>query len=165
MNYYKSRFSLSIIVIMSLIFLLGYRAAFSSLTFSEEITQDSLDIDKYQWKNRLILVFADAKPHEAFEEQQRLLLQTYRALEEREVLVFCFADSLRTSEIGQIFQTDIDKTYRKRFNVPKNQFQIILIGKDGAEKLRKDSLTEGREILTRIDSMPMRQQEMKKTPE
>ena len=49
---------------------------------------------------------------------------------------------------------------RQKFSVRQGSFLVILIGKDGEEKMRRQkvNLTE---IFAVIDGMPMRQREMK----
>jgi uncharacterized protein YajQ (UPF0234 family) len=49
---------------------------------------------------------------------------------------------------------------RRRFDVRSDSFQLILIGKDGAVKLRSDKPVAVKDIFKLIDSMPMRRQEM-----
>ena len=48
---------------------------------------------------------------------------------------------------------------RKRFDVPDNQFALVLVGKDGTVKQQWRQPTGISEIAALIDSMPMRQQE------
>jgi hypothetical protein len=50
---------------------------------------------------------------------------------------------------------------RKRLSVPSGRFTVILIGKDGGEKIRQGSSVDLKEIFAIIDAMPMRQQEMR----
>ena len=53
---------------------------------------------------------------------------------------------------------------RKRFHVAPDAFAVILIGKDGGEKLRSDKPVPWETLQSTIDAMPMRQQEMHSTP-
>lgn len=45
---------------------------------------------------------------------------------------------------------------------PQATFQVLLIGRDGGVKLRRDSPVDGSEIAALIDTMPMRRNEMKR---
>jgi hypothetical protein len=47
-------------------------------------------------------------------------------------------------------------------NVKTAQFTVILIGKDGTEKHRTNTLLQMQELFTIIDAMPMRRAEMGK---
>ena len=48
-----------------------------------------------------------------------------------------------------------------RFGVGADDFAVLLIGKDGGEKLRFTDLPDLQAIYTVIDGMPMRQGEMR----
>ena len=54
---------------------------------------------------------------------------------------------------------------RKRFAAPHGKFTFLLIGKDGGEKYRRESGIDLQDVFRLIDSMPMRQQEMKERPQ
>jgi hypothetical protein len=48
---------------------------------------------------------------------------------------------------------------RKRFHVAPGTFAVVLVGKDGGEKLRSDRPISWERLQSTIDAMPMRQQE------
>jgi hypothetical protein len=50
---------------------------------------------------------------------------------------------------------------RHHFNVEANDFLVILVGKDGGEKLTSHTPVPVRQLDQTIDSMPMRKHEMK----
>jgi hypothetical protein len=50
---------------------------------------------------------------------------------------------------------------RKRFHIAPNAFTVILIGKDGGEKLRSSIPLSVDTLRSTIDAMPMRQDEMR----
>ncbi len=50
---------------------------------------------------------------------------------------------------------------RRRFHVRPNDFTVILIGKDGGEKLRSHQPVSLDILRSTIDAMPMRQEEMR----
>lgn len=50
---------------------------------------------------------------------------------------------------------------RSRYNIPKDEFRYILIGKDGGVKLNNKDFVSNEELFSVIDAMPMRQREMK----
>jgi len=49
---------------------------------------------------------------------------------------------------------------RRHLHVPPGDFTVILLGKDGGEKLRSHKLLTMEQLNNLIDSMPMRRQEM-----
>ena len=51
---------------------------------------------------------------------------------------------------------------RERYRVDENTFTFILVGKDGSEKMRSDTVVTRDELYAIIDAMPMRRGEMRK---
>jgi hypothetical protein len=50
---------------------------------------------------------------------------------------------------------------RRRFHVKAGEFVVILVGKDGGEKLRSDKPIAFERLRSVVDAMPMRKEEMK----
>jgi hypothetical protein len=50
---------------------------------------------------------------------------------------------------------------RKHFDIPTKTFMLILLGKDGGIKLKRNDRVKLEEIFSLIDSMPMRKDEMR----
>ncbi len=50
---------------------------------------------------------------------------------------------------------------RRRFHVKAVEFAVVLVGKDGGEKLRTGKPFRFEKLRKTIDAMPMRQEEMK----
>lgn len=76
---------------------------------------------------------------------------------------------LKQDEVGvkerDITVTRVDKSSSlwKKYKVGEREiFTIILIGKDGTEKHRTQTLLTAKELFGIIDAMPMRRSEMKK---
>ena len=123
---------------------------------------DSIDLNAYQWKNRLLFLFASSEEEQAHLTLKKEIALQGKEIRDRDLLIFHVLEKgesrLGTERLssGQAF------SLRKHLSVPPGQFMIILIGKDGGEKLRQDRLVELKEIFRIIDAMPMRQQEMRK---
>jgi len=60
-----------------------------------------------------------------------------------------------------IVQADEQITFRKRFHIGPADFVVILLGKDGTEKLRSSAPISLMRLNRTIDAMPGRQQEMR----
>ena len=73
-----------------------------------------------------------------------------------------FGNSHGRTKDGQ-FDEATARELRTRFDVQENDFCVILVGKDGTEKMRSASPVEMEDIFKRIDSMPMRKREMDET--
>lgn len=116
-------------------------------------------LDAYKWKKRLLLVFAP-KQDAAYQRQMQLFKDQQAGFTDRDLLVvhlLAEGTSRIDSESIDALATEI----RKRFNVGQQEFQIILVGKDGTSKRRDRVPVPPTVIFNEIDAMPMRQQEMR----
>jgi hypothetical protein len=122
---------------------------------------DAIDLSEYQWKNRLLMVFAPSARDARYQKLAGELESQMHEIIDRDLLVFHVFD------IGQsrVNQTVISKpaanALQKRLSITSGQFTVVLVGKDGGEKLRQESPVDLEEILSLIDSMPMRQREIR----
>lgn len=90
------------------------------------------DIKKYQWKNRVIILKDKSSETPTIKKARERLQRQHAELAERDVIIL------------------EDKA---------PDFQIELYGKDGGKKWESEFTIK--EIVEKIDSMPMRQDEMK----
>lgn len=108
---------------------------------------DEVDLEDFQWLARPVVVFANTPADPAFIEQIDLLLARPAELVERDVVVITDTDPSAESAV--------------RRKLRPRGFQLTLIGKDGAVKLRKPRPWDVRELSRSIDKMPIRQQEIR----
>jgi hypothetical protein len=87
---------------------------------------------------RLLVISAPGPEHPDYREQAAILLPAWRGLLERDFVV------------------------ETRFG--SAAFSVVLIGKDGGEKLRRSTPLAPADLFAIVDVMPMRQAEMKKRP-
>ena len=104
-------------------------------------------LDQYLWVKRPIVVFSDTPEDPRFIRQMELLAEEPEMLEERDIVVLTDTDAS--------VKSNLRKTLRPR------GFQLTVIGKDGAVKLRKPRPWTIRELSRVIDKMPLRQQEIR----
>lgn len=122
----------------------------------------AIDLDTYTWKNRLLLVFAPSEGYARYRDFRRQLRDQGDEIVDRDLLVFHILES-GESRLGDISIDPQSATLlRDRFSAKPGQFIVVLIGKDGGEKLRRGDEVNIAEIFSLIDSMPMRQREMRK---
>ncbi|MEM6662569.1 MAG: DUF4174 domain-containing protein [Pseudomonadota bacterium] len=100
-------------------------------------------LDDYRWQHRPILVFAAS-------EDPRLKQQMGR--------FDAAAEDLADRDNILIVDTEPASALRARFRPA--DFTVILVGKDGGEKFRRNGLVDPDELNALIDTMPMRLQEM-----
>jgi len=113
------------------------------LTLSAEADSPAAVLKKAQWKARVILVEVE-RDSPAQKSLKESLKKNKAALEERDLIVI-----------------RADAQLRKKFAIPPHRFTAILIGKDGGEKARQSGELALDQFFALIDTMPMRQQEMR----
>ena len=104
------------------------------------------DLASYRWDARPILVFA-AAGDPRLDEQISRLNAAEAALRERDNVII--VDTSGTSALWTRYAP--------------GDFAVILIGKDGGEKLRRSRVVDPAELNALIDTMPMRRQEMRRS--
>jgi hypothetical protein len=120
-----------------------------------------MDLTQFQWKNRLLLIFAPDVNDEFFQKLQGEIIAQKAGVEDRDLVVFeIFERGQSQMNTAHLDQEAVD-SIRKRLAVPQSTFRVILIGKDGGMKLERDDQVGLEEIFERIDSMPMRKNEMR----
>ncbi|NNF34712.1 MAG: DUF4174 domain-containing protein [Saprospiraceae bacterium] len=116
------------------------------------VNQDNSPLNTFKWKNRILII-----------QQQEEFFQTMKTkvkeLKDRDMIIIHIQDDHLYS-FPQSLNLD-SKEVTNYFGFEKNNSYVILIGKDGGIKLNKAS-TSCNEIFDLIDSMPMRQSEMRK---
>lgn len=118
------------------------------------------DLSEYLWKNRLILLFSSQADASLYQRQYDLFRADQPGLDERDLLIFRVLPDRVVNETDAA-GTELAAKLRKRYQVNNEPFLILLIGKDGSEKMRSDTVVSRDELYALIDSMPMRREEMR----
>ncbi len=114
--------------------------------------------DEVRWEHRLLVITG---PDDRTAIQNEACRAARDAMLERELIVVDVSQS-KTELIAGVREDLPDAaSFRTRFDLPQNEFQIVLVGKDGGVKERRDELFEVDEVFRIIDAMPMRMQEMR----
>jgi hypothetical protein len=119
-----------------------------------------MDLKQYQWKNRLLLVFAPSPEDTLYQEQLEHVSNDDELLERDLVLFHIFFSQSGFAGEMRLSEEDVVQLQEK-FKVGSRDFTLILIGKDGTEKQRWDKPVKSESLFALIDDMPMRQQEMR----
>ncbi len=107
---------------------------------------------------RPLLVFAPKPDDPALLAQLHMLKDSAPGLTRRDVLVIAVPyDTPSPSEVNLTPEAATEA--RRRFHVAPTDFAVILIGKDGGDKLRSFKPVSFTKLQDTIDSMPMRRQE------
>ncbi|HEA28589.1 MAG TPA: DUF4174 domain-containing protein [Leeuwenhoekiella sp.] len=119
------------------------------------------DFSKYKWRNRILLFSATSLNEESFTAQFKSFLDSPKKLDDRNLI-------LLTLIKGRVYDKDLKPVsnydaaaLRKKYDMNASFSGLVLIGKDGGAKLKKNFPVEPKVIFEAIDQMPMRQKEMR----
>ena len=116
--------------------------------------------DNYQWKKRLVVVFADTTSNNRYRKQIDILKTEVSGLKERKLqLIFALPGKYREifPETSGWIQDPYLYKYRR---LASEEFEVIVIGLDGGVKKRQSYVLSPEMLFDLIDSMPMRQAEI-----
>ena len=113
-----------------------------------------LDLDQYQLRNRVLLIFAP-KPEDARWEVQNAYLEEGEAtLEERDVVVYgIFEDGPSFAEERAVSHEDSERA-RAEFGVREGSFALHLLDLDGTEILDSSEPLPVEEMAEVVDGKP-----------
>jgi len=135
---------------------------FCSLMMTKGSAQD---LSSHKWENRIVVVKADDLNNDDYQNQIKELKQDVSGLTERKIIVYQ-VNKLKykkglTNNIGW---KEIDvKSKKKYLKNSSSDFEVILIGLDGGVKLRQNEVLLYQKLFSKIDAMPMRVSEMKRS--
>jgi len=123
---------------------------------------------------RPVLVFAPS-PVKPFIQQVRILVNGRHEARERDIVLVLLPMKERDGSWAQglddpgelqvgVMSPAEQAAARRRFHIHPDDFTVILIGKDGGEKLRSHQPVSLDTLRSTIDAMPMRQEEMRSQP-
>jgi hypothetical protein len=122
---------------------------------------EEADLSGYQWKNRLLFIFAPSAGDAGYLALDEQLAKAAPEMEDRDLLVFRILEHGPSLLDGKPLPPDDAEALRRRFDVEPGKFTVVLAGKDGGVKLVEHKAVDLEAIFDRIDSMPMRRQEMR----
>ena len=114
--------------------------------------------DSVRWEHRL-LIFSGEDEHAT--RQRALALDSQAGYLERNLLVIHLGEDSATVVVGETSAIPESELFRKRFAMPDDAFEVVLVGKDGGAKERRTTVFETQELFGIIDAMPMRMREMR----
>lgn len=117
-------------------------------------------LDKHLWNERVLLIFANSLSDENLKEQWRNRQHDQGGYRERDLkLYFVLRDKVLDEAYEKI--SEIAGTLlRQRFKIHPSEFNLILIDKDGAQKLHCHYPISNLHLFEIIDNTPMRRREM-----
>ena len=109
------------------------------ISVSLAASESAPDLEPYRWRQRVLVISAPSAMDPRLSAMRRDLRESSCSLTERDLVVL------------------------ERLGAPG--FLVRLVGKDGGEKLRRETPVTVVEILSLIDAMPMRQEERRRRPD
>ena len=109
---------------------------------------------------RPLLIFAARPDDPQLTIQLRTLQEHAAEAQDRQIVPVAIVYDNPSPSDAKLTPSEAEAT-RRRFGVAPGQFTVILIGKDGGEKLRATRPLSIAKLNRTIDAMPMRQEEMK----
>ena len=126
---------------------LNVLALLFSLVAVFAVAQDAPEpLAEYEWVARPLVIFADSPFDPRFVLQMEMLAEDPELLDERDVVV--------------LIDTDPDANGPLRADLRPNDFELILIDKEGRVVLRKSTPWTPRELSRTIDKLPIRRDEL-----
>ena len=127
------------------------------------IDSDPVDINlnDYKWENRILLLFSDDNTDKLYQQQLSLLNYHRSELDERDLILISVFEEGGSSPDGNDISRASAKQLKDSYRTMNQPFTFILIGKDGGVKLKSNEVVLMDDLFGRIDSMPMRRQEMR----
>jgi hypothetical protein len=115
----------------------------------------------FRWAKRVVVMLADTDADPALLEQQARLQAVAAGLVERDVVLVAATGQGVTVDGSGLDALRVDQL-RQAYAAGTSGFRLVLIGKDGGVKLRAAEPVRAGDLLALVDSMPMRQREMRK---
>jgi len=122
-------------------------------------------MEPYLWQNRVLIIFAPMGCETILKRQNANLSGDRVGVAERDLVVWRVmgnpsGSSSSVSVDGITDEGVPSRAFYGYFAVEPDGFAVILLGKDGTEKLRQSEPVTEEELFGLIDRMPMRQREM-----
>jgi len=124
----------------------------------------SIKLSEFGWEKRIIVLYATDDENESYKTQISRVSESKKDFEDRNLITISI---FKNSENGSINNEPIDKDSTQaiidRFDLNEEKRNVaILVGYDGGEKERYELPVELENIYALIDTMPIRQMEMKR---
>ena len=118
-------------------------------------------LDALRWEIRALLIFAPSPDDGRARDLDAQLSVKACELADRDLVVARAPASGGARLGGQVLARSEATALRRRYGVTDQDFTVVLVGKDGGEKLRAAEPRDLDDVLALIDGMPMRRAEMR----
>ena len=123
-------------------------------------TAMATELGDYLWKQRPLLVFAPSDNDPRLAETRSRIEASRCGFVDRDMVLGVVVAKGTSTLDGHVIDADESQQLAKKYGVGADAFTVLLIGKDGGEKLRTTDVPDLQSIYDLIDGMPMRSNEM-----
>ncbi|MFS0517401.1 DUF4174 domain-containing protein [Nostoc sp. UIC 10607] len=124
------------------------------------IKMSSFNLSSKKWKNRVLLVFAPSVDNHTYQQQMQLLQEHNSGFADRDLVLVQVLATDESYANKQPIDASSAAKLREYFGVDKENFRVVLVGKDSGVKRSDTTPVKATAIFEEIDAMPMRQQEI-----
>lgn len=122
-------------------------------------------MERFRWANRPLVVIAPDADHTGLRRQRDIADAHEAGFRERAVVVISVPGEGPVRVDGEPAPDLTASALRARFDVGRDAFRALLVGKDGTVKLARPEPIPAAVLFRAIDAMPMRQREMREQEE
>lgn len=123
------------------------------------------ELSDYLWQRRPLLIFAPTESDPRLGATVRLIEASRCDFADRDMVLGVIVAEGASTLDGRLVGAEQAQRLAARFGIGANNFGVVLIGKDGGEKLRFDDVPDLQAIYAVVDGMPMRGREMSADPD
>ena len=114
--------------------------------------------ENVRWNHRLLVV---SGPTAVIDDQLAAGKAAESGYLDRQLLLIDAGKKLALMSVGNAGPLPDAAVFRRRYGMPDKTFQVVLVGKDGRVKERRNEVFPTAELFDIIDAMPMRMREMR----
>ena len=122
------------------------------------------ELSDYLWQRRPLLLFAPSESDPRLLETMRRIAASRCDFADRDMVLGRIVTEGTSTLDGKVVDTNQAQKLFSDFGIGADSFSVVLIGKDGGEKLRVADVPDLQSIYAVIDGMPMRARETGASP-
>lgn len=122
------------------------------------------ELSDYRWERRPLLLFAPADSDPRLVETLRRIEASRCDFVDRDMVLGRIVTEGTSTLDGHVVDTDQTRRLMSEFGIGADSFSVVLVGKDGGEKLRVADVPDLQAIYAVIDGMSIRARETRANP-
>ncbi len=127
-------------------------------------TAGATELSDYRWERRPLLVFAPTDTDPRLVETRNRIEASRCEFASRDMVLGVVVTDGNSTLDGRALDAEESQRLVEQYVIGPDAFSVLLIGKDGGEKLRVNDVPDLSAIYALIDGMPMRSREMRDNP-